>query len=189
MSSLVLIILLFNTIVSFGAAQSSFSSMSVHGLRIPMVAEKGILTKAFIEDLESSTVQDDRTCFFRLVICSACDSIPLEPKWSCFVSAIEMKWLLRRCNMEAASMSALYPASLLSQYSVNHKDLKSFVLSPATYVNSQNEVLVCKQCISELQYSSEKRSYQFLPKAAIANGYAIGDHQRSSAVSMMWNCP
>jgi len=49
--------------------------------------------------------------------------------------------------MEAASMSALYPVSLLSQYPVNHKDLKSFLLSPETYVNAQNEVLVCKQCL------------------------------------------
>ena len=72
-------------------------------------------------------------------------------------------------------MSTLYPASLLSQYSVNHKDLKSFVLSPEMYVNSQNEVLVCKQCVSELRYSSEKRSHRFPPKAAIANGSVIGD--------------
>ena len=73
MSSLVSIIILLNTIVSFGAAQSNFCSMSVHGLWIPMVAEKDILTKAFIEDLESFTVQDDTTGFFRPVICSVCD--------------------------------------------------------------------------------------------------------------------
>ena len=132
-------------------------------------------TKAFIEDLESFTVQDDTTGLLRLAICSVCDSIPLEPKWSCFVSVKEMKSMLRKCNMGAALMSILYPASLLSQYSINHKDLKSFVHSLETYVNSQNEVLVCKQCVSELRYSSEKRSHRFPPKAAIANGYVIGD--------------
>ena len=163
--------------------------MSVHGLRIPMVAEKDILTKAFIEDLESFTVQDDTTGFLRLVICSVCDSIPLEPKWSCFVSAIEMKQLLSKCNMEAPSMSTLYPASLLSQYSVNHKDLKSFVLSPETYVNSQNEVLVCKQCISELRYRSEKRSHRFRRRPLLQMDMLLETHQWSSAVSTMWNCP
>ena len=74
MISLVTIILLLNTIVSFVVDQSIFYSMSVHELRIPMVAEKEILTKAFIEDLESFTVQDDTTGFLRPVICSVCDS-------------------------------------------------------------------------------------------------------------------
>ena len=62
-SSIVSIILLLNTIVSFGVDQSIFYSMSVHGLRILTVAEKDILTKAFIEELESFTVQDDTTGF------------------------------------------------------------------------------------------------------------------------------
>jgi len=175
MISLVTIIHLLNTIISFVIDQSIFYSMSVRGLRIPTDAEKDILTKAFIEDLESFTVQDDTTGFLRPAICSVCDSIPSEPKWSCFVSAIEMKQLLSKCNMEAFSMSALYPACLLSQYSVNHRDLKSFVLSPETYVNAQNEVLVCKQCLSELRHNSEKRSHRFPPKAAITNGYVIGE--------------
>ena len=93
--------------------------MSVHGLRIPMVAEKEILTKAFIEDLESFTVQDDTTGFLRPVICSVCDSIPSEPKWSCLVSAIEMKQLLSKCNMEAffnvRFVSSMFVESVLHQ--------------------------------------------------------------------------
>ena len=153
MINLVWFVSLSQLIVCVGAAQLIDNSMSVRGLRIPTEAVKVILTKAFIEDLESFTIHDETTDTFRPVICSVCGSIPLELKWSCFVSAIEMKWLLSKCNMEAPSMSALYPASLLSQYSVNHKDIKSFVLSPETYVNAQNEVLVCKQCILEIQHN------------------------------------
>ena len=156
MINLVWFVSLSQLIVCFGIAIMSDNSISVHGLWIPTEGEKGILTKAFIEYLDSFTIHDATTDTFRPVICSVCNSIPLELQWSCFVSAVEMEKLLRRCNMEAASMSALYPASLLSQYSVNHKDLKSFVLSPETYVNSQNDVLVCKQCVSQLRYSSEK---------------------------------
>ena len=149
--------------------------MSAQGLRILTATEKDTVTKAFIEDLQSFTFQDDTTDTFRTVICSVCDSIPLEPKWSCFVSVTEMEKLLRRCNMEAASMSTLYPALLLNQYSVNHTDLKLFVLSPETYVNARNEVLVCKQCVSELWHSSEKHHHRYPLKAAIANGYVIRD--------------
>ena len=70
MISLVTIILLLNTIISFVVDQSIFYSMSVRGLRIPTDAEKDILTKAFIEDLESFTVQDDTMGFLRLAICN-----------------------------------------------------------------------------------------------------------------------
>ena len=94
-------------IVCFGVAILSDNSMSVRGLRIPTEAEKVILTKAFIEDLESFTIHDETTDTFRLVICSVCDSIPLGPKCSCFVSAIEMKRLLSKCNMEASSFESV----------------------------------------------------------------------------------
>ena len=60
---------------------------------------------------------------------------------------------------------------------MSHAELHQFVLSPATVINAKKEILICKQCYSELlltDKNNRKKSMCQPPKQAIANGYVIG---------------
>ena len=148
--------------------------MAPDELQLPSQAEKGAITKAFVEDLESFTVFDKTTNSFLPVICCVCDSIPSEPNWSRYVPIRNAVQLFRKCKMEASRVEQLYNSELLiKQYSVDHEKLKEFVLSPASYINNHNEILMCKRCHSELVEGGSKKKWP--PKQAIASGYIIGD--------------
>ena len=78
--------------------------------------------------------------------------------------------------MHRSLFGELYPTALLGQYTASHNELKSYVLSPATFVNHMNEAIICKDCLSELEKITKKRSNRrHPPKQGIANGYIIGD--------------
>ena len=146
-------------------------------LKIPSQSEKDALIKEFVKDLESFTVFDKNTNTFRPVICCVCDSIPSGPDWSCFVPVKDAKILFHHSKMEVEHLKELeYPETLLKQYSFPHPLLKDFVLSPASYLNEKEELLMCKQCHSELVQNKERKIKVTLPpKQAIASGYMIGD--------------
>jgi hypothetical protein len=112
------------------------------------------------------------------VICGVCDSVPSGPDWWCFVDVKEAVRLFKRCNLHRSKLVKIYPRVLREQYRASHPDLEPFVLSPATYVNRFDQVILCKKCNSELVMNSKKKCFQRLippPEAAIANAYLIGD--------------
>ena len=152
--------------------------LNVVSLRIPTPIQKKSIVSKFVEDLESFTVLDVKSNTFRPVICCVCDSIPAFPNWSQYVDVITARQLFEKSNMESSKFIEIYPnTGLLEQYSISHDHLKHFVLSPATYINDKEQVLICKPCYSELLLSAKKKdpNSRHPPKQAIANGYVIGN--------------
>ena len=155
-------------------------NMVANDLQIPSRAEKQKIMNAFVKDLESFTLFEKGTNTFHPVICCVCDSIPSQPNWSCYVKVATAMKLFEISNMEISFLQDVYPSKLLEQYSVKHRKLKKFVLSPATYINEKEEVLMCKKCHSELIQNwksfKHKKKKDFLPPVqAIASRYVIGD--------------
>ena len=106
--------------------------------------------------------------------------IPESPNWSHFVEVKTAQRLLEKSNLHSKKLKNVYPnIGLLDQYSVPHAKLEKFVLSPATYINAKDEILMCKQCYSELLVTFQKKvsnnSRCYPPKQAVANGYVIGN--------------
>ena len=144
-------------------------------LEVPTREQKDEMIRAFMKDEESYTVFDDLSGEFLPVICCVCDSIPKKPQWSTTIHVADLKKLLRKCKMEQAELTDCYPPPLLEQYTARHPDLHGFLLSTETYLNPQDEVLICKECLAELNSNSKKQlDRRHPPKQAIANGYVIG---------------
>lgn len=133
-------------------------SMADNEFPLPSAAQKAVLTKAFIKDLESFTVFDKKSNLFVPVVCCVCDSIPTKGNWSCFVDIDVAADLFRKSNMMASVLTKLklYPLKLVNQYSINCHKLKSFILSPASYINDLDQILMCKQCHSDLLQTGKK---------------------------------
>ncbi len=145
-------------------------------LAIPTRDDVNRISKAFLLDLESFTVTDKTTKEIKPVICGVCDSIPPEAQWSTFVELKEFIKLCQRCNIEKKFSLKAYKPEIQDQYTAKHEALKDFILSPETYVTAENKVLVCKQCLLELQRNSKKQEGQCCPPTeSIINGYMIGD--------------
>jgi hypothetical protein len=145
-------------------------------LKIPNKTDVDRITKSFLLDLQSFTFQDYVTKEIRPVICSVCDSMPLEAQWSTRVDVNEFVILCKKCNLEKCKALKVYGNDLINQYTAKDDRLKQFVLSPETHVNSENEILVCKQCLSELRTNQTKKTARRRPPAeSIINGYMIGD--------------
>ena len=145
-------------------------------LQVPTREQKDAMIRAFLKDEESYTVFDDESGEFSPVICCVCDSIPKKPQWSTTIDVLKLAQLLKKCNMQQSDLlDDYYTESLLEQYTARHPDLEEFLLSPETYVNGNNEALICKDCLEELNLISERRAdRRHPPKQAIANGYVIG---------------
>ena len=126
-------------------------------LTIPTVEDINRITKAFISDLQSFTIKDKRTNEIKPIICSVCDSMPTEAQWSTFVKLDKFKSLLTKCNITKDDSLKKYRNEIRLQYTAKHRDLKDFILSPETYVNEENEVLVCKKCLFELETNARKK--------------------------------
>jgi len=145
-------------------------------LAIPTDEDVKRITKAFLLDLESYTVTDERTRQIKPVICSICDSIPTKSQWSTFVDLDEFIKLCQKCKIRKSDSLKTYGEAIRNQYMAKDDRLKDFILSPETYVNSKDEVLVCKRCLSELRMNSKKKADRRQPPAeSIINGYMIGD--------------
>jgi hypothetical protein len=146
-------------------------------LLIPTPEAKKALINRFNDDLASFTIVDRRRNCFVPVICCVCDSIPPKSDWATRCDVTVLESLLIDCNMQRSLLEDLYPSSLLAQYSADHCKLKRFVLSPSTYVDSEEDVVICKECFTELKLESAKSNVKRRrrPKQSIANGYVIGD--------------
>lgn len=149
-------------------------------LKLPSQSEKDVLTSAFMRDMESFTVFDNNSNTFRPVVCCVCDSTPTKPNWSCFVRINIAADLFLKSNMMSSLLEGIYPKKLLQQYNINIYGLRNFVLSPASYINEFDEILMCKQCHSDLEENGkryvEKKDKSYLPPVqSIANGHLIGD--------------
>ena len=146
-------------------------------LTIPTETQVKKLSKDFLDDLQSFTVIDKSTNEIRPVICCVCDSIPTESQWSTYVSVKEFRRLCERAKLRKTDSFTEYSQKLRMQYTARDERLKDFILSPETYVNGQDEVLVCKNCLSCLRKNSKKKHEERRgpPPESIINGYMIGD--------------
>ena len=160
--------------------------MADNGLKLPSQRKKDMLGTAFMKDLESYTVFDKKSNTFLPVICCVCDSVPTKANWSCFVDVSIAADLFKKSNMQSSLLRTIYPKTLLKQYSIKSNNrrvtemLRMYVLSPKSYINELDEILMCKQCHADLLHTSnhynEKQKHTYLPpKQSIANGYLIGD--------------
>jgi len=145
-------------------------------LTIPSEVQVNQITKSFLADLESFTFQDAITKQFKPIICSVCDSMPSEAQWSTLVDLDEFIKLCKNCNLRKEDSLKVYGEDLKKQYTAQDDRLKDFILSPATYVNPRDEVLLCKRCLSDLQANMKKQTNRRRPPTeSIINGYMIGD--------------
>ena len=146
-------------------------------LTIPTETEVKQIAKDFLDDLQSFTVTDMSTNEIRPVICCVCDSIPTESQWSTFVNVKEFKRLCERAKIRKTDAYTGYSETLRIQYTAKDERLKDYILSPETYVNGQDEVLVCKNCLSCLQKTSKitNEERRGPPPFSIIRGYMIGD--------------
>ena len=144
-------------------------------LDIPTLAQKQSIAEAFVKDLESFTVLDEETGTFHPVICCVCDGIPSRPDWSAWIQVSYLAKLSKLCGLARNLLKDIYPQELLDQYTAKHNALKDFVLSPKTLFNGQEEALVCRDCLRELEVNSAKhQKSRHPPKQSICNGYIIG---------------
>jgi hypothetical protein len=146
-------------------------------LTIPTDIQVKKLTKDFLDDLQSFTVSDTLTNEIRPVICCVCDSIPTEAQWSTYVHVKEFEHLCERAKLRKQDAYTEYSKMLQMQYTAKDERLSAFILSPETYVNRQDEVLVCKDCLSCLRKNSKKTNEERRgpPPGSIIRGYMIGD--------------
>ena len=128
----------------------------------------------FVKSLESFSVHDKRINTLEPVICSVCDSMPRCDHWFSFVDVKKASGLFKRCKLSKSEIADEYRHEVIEQYTAQHAALKSFVLSPCTFVNEKEEVLICKPCLEELEVIY-KRKNPTMPEEAIANNYLIGD--------------
>jgi hypothetical protein len=145
-------------------------------LTIPTAEDIDRITKGFLYDMQSFTIEDKRTNEIKPIICSVCDSMPTEAQWSTFVELDKFKTLLLKCKIGKEHSLKSYKEEIKSQYTAKHDDLTTFILSPETYVNEANEVLVCKQCLFELERNAKlNKARRGPPTESIINGYMIGE--------------
>ena len=80
--------------------------------------------------------------------------------------------------MHKSTISDIDPSKLLSNYKIDDERFRDFILSPLTYINDKDEVLICKNCYSKLCERSKVRNTTrdtLPPKESIINGYVIGN--------------
>ena len=148
----------------------------VYCLKIPTVEDIDRITKAFALDMKSFTIKDKRRNEIRPVICSVCDSMPTEAHWGTFVDIDTFTTLCKTCKIKKDDSLKTYVPELRKQYTAKDSRLKDFILSPETYVNENNKVLVCKHCLSELETNARKhKDRRRPPTESIINGYMIGE--------------
>lgn len=148
-------------------------------LAIPQIPQQADIVKRFVQDLESYTVYDRATKTLRAAICCVCDSIPLKANGSLLICTSDAVRLFSKAELNHDDLPPVYPNLLKNQYKLTeYPDLTPFVLSPATYVNDQDEILMCQICHDELVENYEKankRMKRCNPAQSIANGYLIGN--------------
>lgn len=148
-------------------------------LKRPSALRKDEIIRNFVHDYSSLLVTDNETGRLEPAVCSVCDGIPNHPGWNCWVDVPHFKKLCLFGALDKSRVSEFYPSELVQQYTADHPELKSFVLSPRTKIDKENDrVLVCKSCKTELERLLGE-NYQLCrrrpPKEAIANGFLVGD--------------
>ena len=144
-------------------------------LSLPTQQDNDRISKAFLSDLESYTVNDAATKTIKPVICSVCDSMPTKAQWSTFVKIDEFIKLSKKCNLTKTDSPTTYGEEIRKQYTADDERLKDFILSPETYV-TDDKVLICHGCLNELRVNSKQHKQRRRPpKESIIRGYMIGD--------------
>jgi hypothetical protein len=126
-------------------------------LSLPTKEDMNRITKVFLLDLESFTITDEVTKQIKPVICCVCNAIPTKAQWSTVVDIHKFITLCDRAKLRKSNSSKICGDQLRNQYTAKDNRLKDFILSPETYVNTVDKVLVCKECLSELQTNSKVR--------------------------------
>ena len=156
--------------------------------QVPSVREKKAMVKRFVQDFESFSVLDRETTTLRPTICAVCDSIPDCAQWHEFVGVNQAKTWFRRCGLAKDDIADEYPNmdgrsddlnGIIRHYTTRYAELDNFVLSPNTFVNERNEILICKRCKDELEWKCKgkrggKEVLSRMPEYAISNNRLVG---------------
>ncbi len=129
-------------------------------LQIPSDEETNTVVKAFVMDLKSFTVMDKESKMMQSVICCVCDSTPTKAQWSTF---LPIEIFIKLCSLgKLLKVDSLksYSQDLQDHHAAKDARLNNFILSPQTYVSPSDKVLLCRQCLSELQSNSTKKINQ-----------------------------
>jgi hypothetical protein len=150
-----------------------FVVFNIMALHVLTKAEKNEIAKHFVEDMESFSAKHDKGSELFPVVCCVCDSIPHHCQWHTFIDLKDASNMFHQCNLTKQYLLDEYPDKddLLNQYSASDSRLTEFVLSPDTFVNEEDKVLICKNCAREL---NSNRLRRLMPREAIANNYVIG---------------
>jgi len=89
-------------------------------LTIPTAEDIDRITKAFLSDMKSFTIEDKRTNEIIPIICSVCDSMPTEAQWSTFIDVGKFKSLLEKGKIGKQHAWELYEDELVKQYTAKH---------------------------------------------------------------------
>jgi hypothetical protein len=148
-------------------------------LRVPSSDRRKEIVQGFMEDLKSFTVVTKSTGELHPINCCVCDGIPTEAQWSCMIPVNKLRDLCEASNMQRSQLRTIYPDTLLEQYKApGCKRLEPFVLSPATYIDKDEDtVLICKACKLELTTMKKKKikkERRCPPLPSIMNGYLLG---------------
>ena len=144
------------------------------------------IARELTRDLESFSVVDDKSDRLYPVVCAVCDSIPDCAQWHTFVAIKQAQKWFDKCCLLKKDIADEYCESnefahdknpLIAQYTTRYRGLNDFVLSPMTFVNEQDKILVCNECKHSLEQNSKKagRSFSFMPEHAIGNNRLIGN--------------
>jgi len=147
-------------------------------LTVPTEEQKLGMVNAFMEDLESHTLVNENGESVP-VVCSVCDGMPTCPQWHTFVDVkVFSKWC-KHANLKKKTVKEkkMCPEELVDECSVDIVGLESCILSPRTFVNDQNEILVCKTCAESMEknLAKKKKESKKCPRCAIANGCLTGN--------------
>lgn len=154
-------------------------------LEIPTATQVEKITDAFAKDLASFSYVEPSTGVIHPVVCSVCDGTPSVPNWYEWVDLPLFSKLCHGCNLHRDNVSVggsgeleVYPRALLDQYKVDRVELEDYVLSPKTLINSNDEVMVCRECarcMRDAVNSGARKRDRRPPTKAIASGRLIGD--------------
>lgn len=143
-------------------------------MNIPNTTETQQIMEALTRDLKTFSYQKDGV--HHPIICAVCDGMPHNANW---FEWVETKTLERMCvnhGMTHTTITQYYTETpaLVEQYKADHQDLKGCILSPKSQI-LHDKIIVCKQCLSELEKNKYNVKYRHPPKESIANGYLIGE--------------
>ena len=142
-------------------------------LNTPTPEQHDKIVKDLMTDLKSFSYKDTNGMECP-IICSVCDGMPQCENWFEWTKISNLKKLCTQYKMTHDDIKQYYPSQLTEQYRANHPELHDCVLSPKSQIKNE-EIIVCKECLSDLKKNARIPSLRNPPKKSIANAYLIGE--------------